>query len=262
MKKRKSFKGRGDSVPRRRGAGAGGGKNRAGEGWIYGLHAVAAALANPARAPVRLIATRHAAAALDAAAMTPETVTREDIEAVLPPGAVHQGVALLTAALAPVALEDLCAGAAQRAVVVVLDRVSDPHNVGAVLRSAAVFGAIGVVVPDRGAPEVTGVLAKAASGAVETIPLVRATNLARALETLKEAGFWCAGLDAAAGTGIGDADFSGKTALVLGAEGAGLRRLVRERCDFLIRIPAPGGQASLNVSNAAAVALYEFARRG
>lgn len=260
MKKRKSFKGRGDRLPQHRAGGGGGGR----EGWIYGLHAVTAALANPAREPIRLIATPQAAEELSPAAFSLETVTREDIDAVLPPGAVHQGVALLAAPLPPVALGDLCArtAAAEREVVVMLDQVSDPHNVGAVLRSAAVFGAVGVVVPDRGAPEVTGVLAKAASGALETVPLVRVTNLSRALDMLKESGFWCAGLDSDGETEIDDADFSGKTVLVLGAEGAGLRRLVRERCDFLVRIPSPGSLASLNVSNAAAVALYEFARRG
>ncbi len=255
-KNRKRFKGR--SAPTTSTA-----RRRIGGAWLYGFHAVTAALANPARDRLRLLATRQAVGEIGEDATSAEIVDQDEIESVLPRGAIHQGLALLAEPLAPVAVEMLCTTAQEvdRAVVVVLDKVSDPRNVGAVLRSAAVFGAIGVIVPERGAPDVTGALAKAASGALETVPLVQATNVSRALDLLKEAGLWCAGFDAGAETTLAAATLAPKTAIVLGAEGAGLRRLVRERCDFLVRIEALGPISSLNVSNAAAVALYEFARR-
>lgn len=231
--------------------------------WLYGTHAVLAALANPARTLRRLVFAGPAPAFPAAPPVRPEAVPFETIGELLPQGAVHQGIALLADPLAAPEIADFCraAAASGRATVVVLDRVSDPQNVGAVLRSAAVFGADAVIMPTRHAPPVTGALAKAASGALETVPLIRVTNLARALEALKSAGFWCAGLDAAAETTLAAAQFAAKTALVLGAEGSGLRRLTRERCDLMVRVPGAGPIASLNVSAAAAVALYELARR-
>ncbi len=230
-----------------------------------------AALANEGRGCRRLLATAeaqksHAAILAPLIAqrqLTAETVDRSAIDSVLPAGAVHQGLALAVEPLDENGIDDLVAAAEGRepAVVVVLDQVTDPHNLGAVLRSAAAFGALGVIVTERHAPGETGTLAKAASGALERVPLVRAINLARALDELKKAGFWIAGLASDAPTTLAAAKLSGKVALVLGAEGEGMRRLTRERCDLLVRLPQTDAVESLNVSNAAAVALYEMFRR-
>lgn len=237
--------------------------------WLYGLHAVLAAAANPARRVRRLLAQpstapRLAAAAAVAGAARPpvETVDRQALDALLPPGARHQGIAVLAEPLPPTPLPELLdvVGEIPRASVVVLDQATDPRNVGAVLRSAAAFGVRAVVVQDRHAPPPSGALAKAACGALETVPLVRVTNLARALAALKERGFWCVGLDAAAGTPLAAAHLGGRVAVVLGGEGSGLRRLTRERCDQLARIPITAGMESLNLSAAAAIALYAVAR--
>ncbi|SDD80733.1 23S rRNA (guanosine(2251)-2'-O)-methyltransferase RlmB [Rhodospira trueperi] len=234
---------------------------------LYGHHAVVAALANRNRPVRRLLTTGDATDALTRAAeargLTVDRVQRQELDALLPPGAVHQGIVLEAAPLPAHGLEDLTATAApdDAAVVVVLDQVSDPHNVGAILRSAAAFGALGVITQDRHAPAETGALAKAASGALERVPLIRVPNLSRALKDLRDFGFWSVGLDADAPVTLGGAALSGPLALVLGAEGAGLRRLTREHCDHLARLPMmPGAVESLNVSNACAVALYELRR--
>ncbi len=145
--------------------------------------------------------------------------------------------------------------------VLLLDQVTDPHNVGAILRSAAAFDVGAVIVTDRNAPQESGVMAKAASGALEVVPLIAVTNLVQAIETLKKSGYWIAGLDGAARKAIHEAKLDNKTALVLGAEGAGLRRLTTEHCDFLVKLPISDKMESLNVSNAAAVAMYELYRR-
>ncbi len=247
---------------------------RSGTLWYYGVHPILAALANPKRRCLRLLLAREADRTVGQRLRTlagrrpdcpaPQQVEREVIDRLLPRGAVHQGVAAELEALPELDLDELCRrleGVAQGRVVV-LDQVTDPHNVGAVLRSAAAFGAAAVVLPERHAPGATGALAKAAAGAVEKVPLIRVVNLARALESLKRAGFWCVGFDADATTALPEADLTGKVAIILGAEGEGLRRLTRENCDLLVRIPIAKGMESLNVSNAAAIALYELARRG
>jgi 23S rRNA (guanosine2251-2'-O)-methyltransferase len=240
--------------------------------WLYGRHAVAAALANPARRVRRLLCLPEVAAdlrSLIAMAQArlppaPEIMDRRDFEPLLPQGAVHQGMALAAEPLPAGDIDDLLDALPEGGephVVVLLDQVTDPHNVGAVLRSAAAFAARGVVMPEHGAPPVTGALAKAASGALEAVPLLRVINLARALDRLKEAGFWCVGLTEDADKTLDEIDIGDRIAVVLGAEGSGLRRLTRERCDLLARLPTRGQPSSLNVSNAAAIALYALTRR-
>jgi 23S rRNA (guanosine2251-2'-O)-methyltransferase len=231
--------------------------------WIYGLHTVAAALGNPQRRCRRLVATEEAAAMLDpAAAPRPEIWSRADIDRLLPAGAVHQGLAGAFDALPTTALDNLLGqpGDDRPGAILVLDQVTDPRNVGAILRSAAAFGCRGVVVQNRHSPPLSGVLFKAASGGAETVPLVRVANLARAIDALRDAGFWSIGLDAEGPEVLSDVDLGGRVALVLGAEGRGLRRLTRDRCDRLVRIPISGAVASLNVAATAAIALYEWAR--
>ncbi len=233
--------------------------------WLYGIHAVLAALVNPARRCRKLWLTQETAAALAGrlpAELPPEIVARGRFAEILPPGAVHQGIALLADPPPAPDLADVLQAppAARRRVVLFLDQVTDPHNVGAILRSAAAFGAGAIVVTERHAPEVSGALAKAASGALETVPLVRVTNLARALDQAGAAGYWRLGLEARAERLLAGAAPAGDIALVLGSEGSGLRRLTRERCDDLVRLPIVAEAESLNVSNAAAVALYELAR--
>ncbi|TCP43282.1 23S rRNA (guanosine(2251)-2'-O)-methyltransferase RlmB [Rhodovulum marinum] len=235
--------------------------------WLFGLHAVRDALMNPAREKLRLIVTKNAAdrlaEAITAAGVTPEISDPRRFEAPLDPGAVHQGAALEVRPLDWGRLADLCRGG-PGARVVLLDRVTDPHNVGAILRSAEVFGARAVIAPHRHSAPETGALAKTASGALERQPYLRVPNLARAMADLKDLGYTLLGLDGAAEQTIGAA-LSGLDAapvgLVLGAEGPGLRPLTRETCDRLVRIPAAGAFGSLNVSNAAAVALYAATER-
>ena len=231
--------------------------------WLYGRHPVLAALANPERRIERILATREAADRHEAefASKSVQIVSREELAQRLPAGAVHQGMATLAAPLEEPSLEDVLARCGDDALVLALDQVTDPHNVGAILRSAAAFGIAGVIVTERHAPTDTGVLAKAASGGLELVPLVRAVNLARTLELLKKAGFWIYGLDERGDAPIGALDLGGWVCVVLGAEGEGLRRLTEEKCDRLVIIPTTGPLSALNVSNAAAVAAYEWARR-
>lgn len=249
-----------------------GGLDTAAERWVYGRHAVAAALANPERRWHRLLALAaqaEEAHALAAGAVAtrqgsgePVRVAEHDaFAALLPQGAVHQGLALEVEPLEEADLDDVLRAASGPAILLALDRVGDPHNVGAVLRSASAFGAAAVIVTRRGTPPLGGALAKAASGALERVPLVPVVNLVRTLERLKEAGFWVCGLAEDAAETLATLDLGGRIVLVLGAEGSGLRRLVRERCDHLARLPTRPVQPTLNVSNAAAVALYELTRR-
>jgi 23S rRNA (guanosine2251-2'-O)-methyltransferase len=231
--------------------------------WLYGHHAVAAALKNPSRRLRRLLLTEEAEGAIakhvpQPWAMAVERVERARLDTLLGRDIVHQGAALLADPLAQPSLQSVLE---KPGPIVVLDQVSDPRNVGAIMRSAAAFGAAAVIAQDRNAPEETGALAKAASGALETLPLLRAVNIARTIIALKAANVWCIGLDAGGKPLSGPAFSDRRVALVLGAEGEGLRRLTRETCDEVAGLAIKGAVESLNVSAAAAIALYELTRR-
>lgn len=225
--------------------------------WLWGAHAVQAVLANPKRTVLSLVATPNATRRLGLSGAE-ETPARE-IDKLLPPGAVHQGVAVRVKPLPVVGLGELIERKVTR--IAVLDQVSDPHNLGAVLRSAAAFGVGAVITQARHCPPITGIVAKAAAGAVESVLECRVVNIARALDTLGEAGFTTIGLAGEADSVLGDMlGDSGPLALVFGAEGAGLRPAVAKACTWLARIPIAADMESLNISNAAAIAFYEAAR--
>jgi 23S rRNA (guanosine2251-2'-O)-methyltransferase len=231
--------------------------------WLYGHHAVAAALANPNRRLRRLLLTEEGEAAIIKQlpppwAISSERVDRGRLDSLLGRDVAHQGAALLADPLAPPSLQSVLE---RPGVIIVLDQVTDPRNIGAIMRSAAAFGASAVITQDRNAPEETGGLAKAASGALEKMPLLRAVNIARTIIALKAANIWCIGLDAAGKPLSGPAFADRRVALVLGAEGEGLRRLTRETCDEIAGLTIKGAVESLNVSAAASVALYELSRR-
>ena len=232
--------------------------------WLWGWHAVQAALANPNREGFKRLLVSPAraheiAAAAGKAKVRFEQMEGPDISRHLPTGAVHQGIALLAEPLDGDGLEPFLMDPS--GVLLMLDQLTDPQNVGAIFRSAAAFGARGLILQDRNAPALTGALAKAAAGAVDALPHARVVNLSRALEQLAEAGWRAVGLDGEADQTLEQALDERPTVLVLGSEGEGIRRLVAEHCDVLAKIPMPGGFESLNVSNAAAVALYEDGAR-
>lgn len=244
---------------------AGTGRREGSSEWLYGLHAVGAALANPRRKLGRAALTPRAAEALGEKLLKRvkvETLDPGAIDRLLPPGAVHQGAALEAWPLKSRDLDEILAepGTQTRRVVLVLDQLSDPHNVGAILRTAAAFGVTAVVVQDRHAPPQSGALAKAASGALDIIPYVEVVNIARALDELAQHGFWRIALAGDGESSLAEAVPAGDVALVLGSEGSGIRRLVREHCEASAFIPISRTMESLNVSNAAAIALYELRR--
>ena len=224
---------------------------------LYGLHTVAAALANPARTVKAVVATRNAAnrlAAMFDPAPCPAAITTahpRELQKLAGPDAVHQGLVAQVTALPDVHLDEIAA----TGIVLVLDQITDPHNVGAIVRSAAAFGAGAIVVTSRHSPGSAGITAKAASGGLEHVPVVTVGNLARAMEALHRRNFTLVGLDSDADSDISTLALRQPVALVLGAEGKGLRRLTRDNCDFLARLDLPGKIKSLNVSNAAVLAL-------
>lgn len=234
--------------------------------YLYGWHAVVAALGNQRRQHKKLLFTTEMQTKCQQEGLKvsfqTEIVAKSDLDKILPKEAVHQGIALLTSALDQPVLESFIEEHDKSTLcLVILDQVTDPHNVGAILRSAAAFGAAAVVVQARHSPEETPLLAKSASGALERIPYIQVTNISRTLEYLKSQEFWCLGLDADGRQALHEMAIPAKVALVFGAEGDGLRRLTKENCDTLVRVPTADNFSSLNVSNAVAVSLFETFRQ-
>jgi len=227
--------------------------------WIYGQHAVIAALNNPKRKKHRLVYSLRKNTVLPRT-IKPELIDHSELSNLLPPGAVHQGIALLTSPLPNINIANITDDAGSRSILIILDQIKDPRNIGAILRSSVAFNVDAVIVPDRNSPHETPALAKSASGALDLVPLIREPNISRTIDRLKKCGYWCAGLDQGASQTIAEAGLSGKIALVLGEEGKGIRHLTRKKCDYLIRIPINQLLTSLNVASAAAIALYELNR--
>lgn len=230
--------------------------------WLYGQHAVQAALQNRQRQKMRLVATSDAYGTVTAKSDTPlkvayEIAERSALDQICGKEAVHQGIALHVMPLGSASTEDMLERSGP---ILMLDQVTDPRNIGAILRSAVAFGAAGVILQDRHSPDESGVMAKAASGGLDTVPIMRAVNLSRELIKLKEAGLWAVGLDAH-GNLLNGADFTKRrVVLVLGAEGAGIRQLTKKNCDEIASLRMTGDIDSLNVSVAGAIALYEITR--
>lgn len=229
--------------------------------WVYGWHAVNAALANPERIVTRIIASPAAAEKLQLPTRrlpTPHIMEPRELDRILGNDSVHQGIAAEVKPLEPYRIEDILNIENPRGPIVILDQVSDPHNVGAIMRSAAAYDAIAVIYPkDHSAPE-TATMAKAASGALDIVKRIQVTNLATAMRELQAAGWWIVGLEGESKTLFSSIKFAAKTVLVLGAEGKGMRRLTADCCDERARLPMGQGMESLNVSNAAAIALYHL----
>lgn len=232
---------------------------------IYGRHAATAAINNPHRKIVKIFCQNENRGAFSGRENNGKIcfVDKKELEKMLPREAVHQGVAVLAEMLLPLPLEELCARAGQRENfrVLVLDQVTDPQNVGAIIRSATAFGVDALMVQDKNSPQESGAMLKAAAGTFELLPVCRVTNLSRALEKMKKTGFWIIGTDGYAKAEPADMPKSGRLAVVMGSEGAGLRRLVEETCDITVRLPIDPRVESLNVSTAAAVVLYELSRK-
>lgn len=223
--------------------------------WIHGIHPVKAVLNNPARIVEKLLVTKPLPNEFCQRRIHFDVVSPEEIERQLSPGAVHQGIAAQVLPLPCVSLEDVMANASDTSILVLLDQVTDPHNLGAIIRSAAAFGADAVITTDRHTADITGVVAKSASGALEEIPLIQVTNLVQTMGALKENNFWCYGLDERGDT-LSANTFTTRTALVFGAEGKGLRLLTSKTCDGLIRLPTTDTFSTLNVSTSVAVTLF------
>ncbi len=228
---------------------------------LYGRHAVFAALSNPKREISKLLCTKENLDEIRRLSkITPQIVERKEIDKLFPNDAVHQGFALFCKPLPNYALEDIVALSQNKdkCHVLILDQVSDPQNIGAIIRSAVAFNTLALIIQDKNSPYESGSMAKAAAGMIEHLPIVRVTNLSRAIEQLQKAGFWTIGFDGYAKDSIDKINRSGKIAIVMGSEGKGMRRLVEENCDMAVRLPMSPLTESLNVAVAASIALYEI----
>ena len=228
---------------------------------LYGKHAVLSALANPKRQVSKLLCTKeNIDEFVKQKRLTPQVVDRKEIDKLVGRDAVHQGVVLFCSRLSDVDLEDvICeANKKNKCHVIILDQVTDPQNVGAIVRSAVAFDTLALIMQDKNSPIESGAMAKAAAGMLEHLPIVRVTNLSRAIEKLKKAGFWTVGMDGYAKITIDKLDKMEKTAIIMGSEGRGMRRLVEENCDISVKLPMSPLTESLNVATAASIALYEI----
>jgi 23S rRNA (guanosine2251-2'-O)-methyltransferase len=236
----------------------------ANEHWIFGRHAALAALVNPRRSINRIMLNRNMHHEITQEHRVAEKfsdiiqlVENKALENLLPVGSVHQGIAIQAAPLPEITIEEFCRSlSAKKSVVLVLDQITDPHNVGAILRSAAAFGVDAIITTMHNSPQESGTLAKSASGTLELVPLIRVTNLVSAMELLKEHHYWILGLDGHASITLNAVTAYDRTVLILGSEEKGMRRLTREYCDVLVKLPISDAVESLNVSNAAAISLY------
>lgn len=237
-------------------------QNATNEHIIYGRHAVISALSNPKRIIKKLIIAKENKAEIDSLNLniSYSIVEKKDIDKILPKDAVHQGFALYCNRLETYDIRDLIALSNDKAKchVLILDQVTDPQNIGAIIRSCAAFDTLGLIVQDKNSPLESGAMVKASAGTIEFVPISRVTNLSRAIEILKENNFWVMGMDGYATTTIDKINKSGKIAIVMGSEGKGMRRLVQENCDSSVKLPISSNVESLNVSTAAAIALYEL----
>lgn len=226
--------------------------------WIYGKHAVRAAVLNENRRVFKVVVLPQNRDFLSDSSVKVEVVDKNYFSSLFGKDAIHQGCAAQVLPLDEFFLEDL---SDDDRPIVFLDQVTDPQNIGSILRASAVFGAKAVVLPEINSPEVTAVIAKVASGALESIPLIKVKNLVQSIKMLKKEGYWCLGLDERGDKTIGEMDLSGKFVLIIGSEGLGMRRLTRENCDFLVQLPSIGDFSTLNAAQAATVSLYEILRQ-
>lgn len=226
--------------------------------WIYGKHAVRAAVLNENRRVFKVVVLPQNRDFLPNSSVKVEVVDKNYFSSLFGKDAIHQGCAAQVLPLDEFFLEDL---SDDDRPIVFLDQVTDPQNIGSILRASAVFGAKAVVLPEINSPEVTAVIAKVASGALESIPLIKVKNLVQSIKMLKKKGYWCLGLDERGDKTIGEMDLSGKFVLIIGSEGLGMRRLTRENCDFLVQLPSIGDFSTLNAAQAATVSLYEILRQ-